>query len=170
MPTITLKVDNVLIQLTGDTVKKSVKKGQTVTIDAATWTALSTAQKAQWDVVDGSDVGIGSGTGGTATTASLPPVKNLNAVAVTGAGSAIDLGVVHRTISMQTVVTGAPTVSITLKGSLDGTNYVTLATSTSGTGDLQVSVDKPVRFVKVSLDTLTGGTAPTVTAWVGASA
>ena len=63
------------------------------------------------------------------------------------------------------MVTGAPTgVSVTLQGSLDGTNWFILATSTSTTGDYQSVADKPCHFVRANLGTLTGGTAPTVTA------
>lgn len=95
------------------------------------------------------------------------PHASLNAVTGVGAGTSIDLEFAYRCFTMQTTVTGAPTaVSITLQGSLDGTNWFTLATSTSTTGDLQHVVDKPVRFVRANLGTLTGGTAPTVTALI----
>lgn len=90
----------------------------------------------------------------------------LNAVVATGASPSIDLGQAFASHTMQTVVTGAPTVSATLQGSLDGTNWATLATTTSATGDMQHAVDKPVRFLRVNLGTFTGGTAPTFTARV----
>ena len=90
------------------------------------------------------------------------------AVTATGDIGSTDLGVCYSKFSLQTVVTGGPTgVSCTLQGSLDGTNYAVLATSTSTTGDLQTVADKPVRFIKVNLGTLTAGTSPTVTAHVG---
>ena len=93
-------------------------------------------------------------------------VTALAAVAVTSTSATIDLGTARSNHTMQTVVTGGPTVSATLQGSLDGTNWVTLATSTSATGDMQHAVDKPVRYLRVVLGTFTGGTAPTFTARV----
>lgn len=85
----------------------------------------------------------------------------------TGAGNSIDLDHGRRTFTMQTVVTGTPVaVSITLQGSLDGANWTTLATSTSVTGDQQYVIDKPQRFLRANLGTLTGGTSPTVTAYI----
>lgn len=95
----------------------------------------------------------------------------LNAATVTGAGASVELPAVMGKFTLQTVVTGTPvSVSTTLEGSLDGTNWFVLATSTSVTGDAQHVVDKPVRFVRANLGTLTGGTAPTVTALVAATA
>lgn len=93
----------------------------------------------------------------------------LNKVTTTGASAAVLLESPMSLFTMQTVVTGAPTgVSCTLQGSLDGTNWTTLATSTSTTGDQQYAVDKPQRYIRANLGTLTAGTAPTVTAYVAA--
>lgn len=93
----------------------------------------------------------------------------LNKAAATGAGSAVDLGFARGTFTTQTVVTGAPaSVSCKLQGSLDGTNWSDLTTSTSTTGDQQYAVDKPQKYVRANLGTLTGGTAPTVTVYVAA--
>lgn len=95
------------------------------------------------------------------------PFASLNAATGTGAGTALDFGVPVSAATIQTIVTGAPaTVSCTLQGSLDGINWVVLATSSSTTGDMQHAVDKPVRWLRANLATLTGGTAPTVTAWI----
>lgn len=92
---------------------------------------------------------------------------SLNAVTAVGAGNSIDLEFSYGKFTMQTKVTGAPTaVSVTLEGSLDGTTWTTLATSSSLTGDQTYSVDKQQRFVRANLGTLTGGTAPTVTALI----
>lgn len=87
---------------------------------------------------------------------------------VGGTGGVVDLGATYCKFGLQTLVTGAPTgVSATLQGSLDGTHFYTLATSTSTTGDYQSVADKPTRWIKVNLGTLTAGTAPTFTAFVG---
>lgn len=81
---------------------------------------------------------------------------------------AVDLGAAYSQFGLQTVVTGSPTgVSATLQGSLDGTHFFTLATSTSTTGDYQSVTGKPVRWIKVNLGTFTAGTSPTFTASVG---
>lgn len=77
---------------------------------------------------------------------------------------------VMKTFTMQTVATGGATVSVKLQGSVNGTDWFDLATSTSATGDAQHAVDKPARYVRANLGTLTGGTAPTVRVWVAAVA
>jgi hypothetical protein len=90
---------------------------------------------------------------------------NTQAFSTVSAGATVDLGYARGTHTMQTKSTGTPaTVSITLQGSLDGSTWATLATSTSTTGDMQQAVDKPVRYLRANLGTLTGGTTPTVTA------
>lgn len=97
-------------------------------------------------------------------------VMQLLQASAVGAGAGVDLTYGKGTFTVQTVVTGAPTaVSLTLQGSLDGTNWTTLATSTSTTGDQQYAVDKPQRYIRANLGTLTGGTAPTVTVYCIAS-
>jgi len=86
-----------------------------------------------------------------------------------GAGATEALTSPLSTFTMQTVVTGAPTaVSVTLEGSLDGSNWTTIATSTSTTGDQQYAVDKPQTYVRANLGTLTGGTSPVVTVYLAA--
>jgi len=87
----------------------------------------------------------------------------------TGAGTAEALASPMSKFTMQTVVTDVPTaVSVTLQGSLDGSNWTTIATSTSTTGDQQSVVDKPQTYVRANLGTLTGGVSPTVTVYVAA--
>ena len=68
-----------------------------------------------------------------------------------------------------TIVTGSPaTVSVTLEGSLDGTNWFVLATNTSTSNALSHVVDKPVRFIRAQLGTLTGGSSPTISVGIAA--
>lgn len=75
-----------------------------------------------------------------------------------------------RTFSIQVVYTGSPSGGvITLEGSNDGSNAVptVLAIFTIGTdanGEMKFVVDKPVAFVRAKLASLSGGTAPTVSA------
>lgn len=91
-------------------------------------------------------------------------ITALSAVTSTGAGSSNSLGSGLEKHTWEIVVTGAPaTVSITLQGSIDGTNWYTLDTSTTTTSEMRHVVNKPVRFIRANLGTLTGGTSPTVT-------
>lgn len=88
----------------------------------------------------------------------------LEGATAVGAGTTFNLSAVRSKFTMVSAVTGAPTgVSLTLEGSIDGSTWYVLATSTSTTGDTQFAVDKPARYVRANLGTLTGGTAPTVT-------
>lgn len=74
--------------------------------------------------------------------------------------------------TVQLVVTGTPTAVVTnLQGSVDGDNWAELSSYSMTSGELSDGVamyhviDKPVRFIRLQLDTLTGGTSPTVTAF-----
>lgn len=98
------------------------------------------------------------------------PTASLSAATATGPGATVDLGVVRSVHTMQTVVTGAPSgVTVNLEGSLTGGAWVTLASSTSTTGDVQTASGKAVRYVRANLATLTGGTGPTVTAYIASA-
>lgn len=95
--------------------------------------------------------------------------KLLDAVAVTGAGSALIFQGTRNNHTIQVKSTGAPTgVKVTLKGTTDLGNYATIATWDTAAGqvdgDILVVSGPAVIGVKASLDTLTGGTVPTVTA------
>lgn len=103
--------------------------------------------------------------------ASAMPALKMDRLTANGSTSAINLGHVCKTFTFQTVVTGTPTsFTLTYQGSLDGVNWFTLGTSTATAGDAQHIVDKPAMFVRATLSALTGGTAPSVTAMVGAVA
>lgn len=102
------------------------------------------------------------------------PNVALNAATANVTSPVTNLGTVHSKLSMQVVLTGAPSGgTVTLQGSLDGVNFDTttaLATFTIGTdtsGAVKFSIDKPVVAYRVVLANLTGGTNPTVTAIVG---
>lgn len=90
-------------------------------------------------------------------------------VSATGAGTTFGNALtpggagVFQNFTWQTVTTGGPSgVSVTLEGSLDGTNWVTLDTSTSTGGEIRGVSGKPVTFLRANVGTLTGGIAPTV--------
>lgn len=105
-----------------------------------------------------------------AYTPGLPPIKSLNAVSATGAGTALD-GLACRANAVLTVTTSAGTSagSVVLEGSLDGANYVTLGsavtTSAASTTYTVVAANTYMRYVRARV--ATGITAGTVTAWVG---
>lgn len=97
-------------------------------------------------------------------------VVSLAAVTGTGVGGVVDLGVSASKFTMCYTITGAPaTVSLKLQGSHDATNWFDIATSTATASGATSSFDLFVaRYLRANLGTLTGGTAPTVTATVGA--
>lgn len=131
-----------------------------------------TAQPAQVvAITDGEGALLTLGAGGTLpVSGGSGPNTSLNAVTAPGAGSVTDLGVVRSVHSMQTSVTGSPSAAtVNLEGSLNGTLWATLATSTSTTSDVQTASGKAVRYVRANLTTLTGGTAPTVTALIASA-
>lgn len=98
-------------------------------------------------------------------------IQSLVAATAVGAGGSYDLSGCYSKFTLQTVVSGAPTtVSVVLEGSLDGTNWTTLATSSSTTGDQQSVADKPQAYVRARVATLTGGTSPAVSAFIAACA
>jgi hypothetical protein len=100
-----------------------------------------------------------------------PAYLALSAVAAATEGTAIGDGTVYRTFGLQVTATGSPTGLVCrLEGSIDGTNYFTLATwditAPLTSGAIVFAVDKPVTKVRANLTTLSGGTAPTVTAYI----
>ena len=99
-------------------------------------------------------------------------MKLLDAVTGVGAGNGRMTDKVFAHHGWQISVTGAPSaVSVTLEGSLDGSTWVVLDTSTITTSEIRFVANKPVLFVRGNLGTLTGGTAPTVSVeYMGANA
>ena len=100
-----------------------------------------------------------------------PTATSLSAVTSVGAGTALALRGGRGAFGMQVSYTSNPTaVTVTLEGTIDGTNWVTLATYAGGSGGSNVSGDivfvrdTPVLQIRAHLTTLTGGTTPAVTA------
>jgi hypothetical protein len=106
---------------------------------------------------------------------------SLNAVLVTGAGQRLDLLVPRSVHTMQVTWTSNPTVVVVdLEGSLNGVDFkqmtrfdtatpfvsgdMVTASVFAGTG---IRAYPAVSFVRANLITLTGGTAPAVTAIIG---
>jgi len=67
---------------------------------------------------------------------------------------------------LQVSVTGSPSsLGVLLQGSIDGTNWVSLA-SVSAAGTTWSNPDSAgsVKYIRIDLQTLSGGSSPTVTA------
>ena len=89
---------------------------------------------------------------------------SLTAVSATGAGSAVRSvqGTGGRNFTWVTFFTGTPTsINVNLEGSVDGTHYFTLDSSTSTAGEMRHVAYKNVRFVRcnISAYTVNGSTA-----------
>ena len=85
----------------------------------------------------------------------------LTAVTTTQRSSIFDLGFIADRMTWEVIVTGGPTMSVTLEGSIDGTRLYALDTTTGST--MRHVVNKPVRYICANLTSLSGGTNPTVT-------
>lgn len=81
-------------------------------------------------------------------------------------GAVKDLEGVYRHHTLSVVADGAPTTCVVeLQASQDGERFFILASLHDNIGQVTVNTHL-VRYVKASLDTLEGGTSPTVNAWV----
>ena len=96
--------------------------------------------------------------------------KFLDAVTTTGASTAKAFSKIVKSHTVQVTVTGSPTaVTVDLEGSLDNITFFQLDTHPFNNGEIPSGksmfhvINKPVRFVRLNLTKLTGGTAPTVT-------
>jgi len=105
--------------------------------------------------------------------------KSIAAAAATGAGVSSHLGLPMPIHSMQVVTTGVPTGCVVdLEGSLDGTNWFLLVrwditvqankefVTASAFAGTNLRAFPVVSYVRANLTTLSGGTAPTVTATI----
>jgi hypothetical protein len=93
-------------------------------------------------------------------------------VTATGAGTAFNLLLCHGNFTIAVTVTGAPaSCAVQLQGSLDNVNWYSMGSATSNTSGTAVvnATSMPALWVRANLTTLTGGTAPTVTALIGCS-
>lgn len=127
---------------------------------------------ATWERANSASVRTLSTLAGVPSVSANPrPLQNLNAITSPASGSQIDVGTVFSKWALQVTVTGTPvTCVVILEGSLDGSaNYTTLTTWTltpQVSGETIWVQDKLSRYVRTRLTTLTGGTAPAVSASV----
>ena len=97
----------------------------------------------------------------------------LNAVTATGAGSSVAVRTIPAKHAVQATMGGtvvATAVTVDLEGSLDNTTWDALDSHAFSGAEITAEAavwavtDKPARYVRLNLTTLTGGTNPTVTA------
>src|SRR5262249_55521296 len=72
-----------------------------------------------------------------------------------------------RTVTWSTVISGGPSpATVNLEGSLVDidSQYATLDTSTSTTGETRYLTDVDLPFLRITSGTITGGTSPTLVA------
>jgi len=96
--------------------------------------------------------------------------QSLNAVTATGPGAALAFDEPKSSISMHVTSTGSPsTITVALEYSIDGINWF-LARVVSATSGTTVNDGYgPALFARANLTALSGGTLPTVTAWLAAA-
>jgi hypothetical protein len=96
----------------------------------------------------------------------------LNAATATGAGSSQKVSQIPSQHTVAATMGGtvvATAVTVDLEGSIDDTTWFQLARHAFSAGEISAEaamfhvIDKPVRYVRANLITLTGGTDPTVT-------
>lgn len=100
-------------------------------------------------------------------------MASLNGATAPGPGTATDFVRVRKQFRMAVSITGnAASVLVNLEGSVDGSTWTTLVSSTNTVGESVLSLDGEVRFVRanlVAIATAPGGTAPAVTAAISAA-
>lgn len=106
----------------------------------------------------------------------ITPVNNSVVFRGDGIGAATDPFVMdvgtdtaYAVAAITTKVTGAPAISVSLQGSMDGSTWNTLTTSTSNTGEtLYTPTNAITQFstLRVFVNSTSGGTAPTLAVWV----
>ena len=90
------------------------------------------------------------------------------AVTVTGACTAYSMPSTGSTLpsafTWQTIYTGSPTgTTVNFEGSLDYSTWSTMDSTTNTSGETRSISNKPVKFVRCNVTTLSGGSAPTAT-------
>ena len=88
----------------------------------------------------------------------------LEATGTTGTKKSCKIRMPSDIMVWQTITTGAPdSISIKIQGSLDDTNWVDLDSSTNVDGEVRCISNKPVKYVRIVLTTLTDALSPMAT-------
>lgn len=100
-------------------------------------------------------------------------LESLSAVTVIGIGDAIWTDTPKTDASLQVSYTGSPSdFEVVLECTIDGVHWVSLIGYNLGNGNGQIvgkNAQPPFVGLRAELQTLTGGTSPTVTAWIAAA-
>lgn len=106
------------------------------------------------------------------------PFKSVNAVATTGNGSTLNVGFARTNWSVQVITTGSPTgLDVSLQASHDNSNFFTVSLAAHGAATVSAGhatsagmfnslTPFPAQYARLSVNTLSGGTSPTVTGWL----
>lgn len=94
---------------------------------------------------------------------------SLNAATATGPGAAISFDVPHASHSVFLSATGSPsTAQVALEGTVNGTDWFAIGTATLSNPWTNVG-NLPLVAARANLTALSGGTSPTVSAWIAAA-
>lgn len=85
-------------------------------------------------------------------------VTLLSAVSATGTGAAFDLDGIRDEFTLVIQTTGSPTFSLTLQGSVDGTNWFTLGSAVTSAAAATVITSQLAAYVRADLTALSTGT------------
>lgn len=96
------------------------------------------------------------------------PFTSLDAATATGPGAAKDLEGVFSTHTICVTTTGSPSsMNVVIERSHDGVNWFSTGSPNISAGPTMATVDTHlVRYVRANLTSLSGGSAPTVTATI----
>jgi len=95
----------------------------------------------------------------------MAAITLLSAADSTGAGDIKQLPHLVGNHVVQVTSTGSPTtVTLALEGSIDGSTWFVLDSSTyTASNNMNFAIDMPVTYVRLNLTNLSGGSSPTVT-------
>ena len=98
------------------------------------------------------------------------PFKSLDAATTPGPGAVRDLEGVLSNHTIQAVVTGNPTsFTVRLQASLDGVTWNNIGAASQSTRLGPTDFPYAVRYVRAYLESLSGGTSPTVTTYIASA-
>lgn len=96
------------------------------------------------------------------------PFISLGAAPSVQVGAAKDLEGVFGDHHLLVSVTGSPSFTVQLEGSLDGVNWTSFGQASSGTFSV-ILAGTLLRYVRANLVSLAGGSSPTVTASIASA-
>jgi hypothetical protein len=96
--------------------------------------------------------------------------QSLTDVTVTGPGTRLAFDKPKKWFAMHFVTAGNPSsAAVSLEGSIDGSNFVSLSSSSSSGAPAHNTTPIPMMFIRANCLALSGGSEPILSAWVAAS-